>query len=110
MGIHAMQNESIRFIAAKFVLGMATSDELSQFGDEMLNAGVYTDSLMELATERYPIWSEVSPLFKKALRELNFQLPSEQLAPQIAVSKFIGDIAEGRVTPVEGIEQFYREF
>lgn len=96
-----------QLMAARFVLGIASGDELVQFGDQMLSQGIYSDALMEMATTRYAIHSEMEPLLRTALKDFSIPLPDEKEAAYQVVRYFIEDILEGRITPADAPETFY---
>jgi hypothetical protein len=67
----------LRIAAARHVLGIASTEELQRAADELLDQGLHTHSLGELATRPGLILSDAGPLLKSALRELGVPLPSE---------------------------------
>jgi hypothetical protein len=94
--------------AARFALELATSDELIDAAHEALNDSVYSYSLGELATFRQPTRADIDPLFVAALRELEMSMPSLDEALEMLLSLHAGAIAEGAVTPREGVSELHR--
>jgi hypothetical protein len=90
---------NLSLAAARFALDCASSEELVKLADDLLTSGVYSYSLGELYSIRYPNRSVVSPLFTSALKELGVALPSREEAARTLISA----IAEGNVPPFEGL-------
>ena len=55
-----MAHRSLRLAAARYVLGVAGSDELIDAADQALNDNVYSSSLGELGTFRDPNYADCS--------------------------------------------------
>jgi hypothetical protein len=98
----------LRLTVARYTLGLAHSQELSQAADAALNQ-VYTDSLCQLATTGDLVLPEAGRLFEKALRELGLSLPSREEAIQALLIHSIGAVAEGAVAPRAGLESLKRD-
>jgi hypothetical protein len=94
---------NLSLAAARFALDLASSEELVKLADDLLTSGVYSHSLGELYSIRYPNLDVVSPLFRSTLKELGVPLPSREEAVRTLVKGSMSDIAEGNVTPVEGL-------
>src|SRR5262245_57063670 len=105
-----MPHPSLRVAAARFVLELATTDELVDAAHEALNDSVYSYSLGELATFRHPTRSDIDPLFVAALRELEVSMPSEEEALDRLMCVHSSAIAEGAVTPSQGVYDLYRMY
>jgi hypothetical protein len=88
---------------ARFALHLAGSEELVRLADDLLTAGVYSHSLGELYSLTSPNLSVVRPLFASALQELGVALPAPEEAARTLVRGSITDIAEGNVTPLDGL-------
>ncbi|MFA6044813.1 MAG: hypothetical protein WC718_07505 [Phycisphaerales bacterium] len=70
----------LRCFAAKFVLGIYQSWDLPPLADELLDRGLYSPSLHELAMAKHAIMSDAGPLLIKALGELGVSVPSRDEA------------------------------
>jgi hypothetical protein len=102
-----MSHPSLKIAAARFALGLATTDELIDAAHDALNDSVYSYSLGELATFRQPTRADIDPLFAAALRELEMPMPSREEAAHTLLSIHAGAIAEGAVAPHEGVYELY---
>jgi hypothetical protein len=91
--------------AAQYALGMMSSEELARAADEAIDDGAYSPDLADVAASTQPIWSDIAPLFERALAELNITLPPPDDSAEIVVRHITGKIAEGRVTPRLGALQ-----
>jgi hypothetical protein len=98
-----MRAPNLSLAAARFALDLASSEELVKLADDLLASGVYSYSLGELYSIRYPNLSDVCPLFTSSLKELGVPLPSREEAARTLVKGSISDIAEGNVTPLGGL-------
>jgi hypothetical protein len=105
-----MSHPSLRVAAARFILELATTDELVDSAHEALNDSVYSHSLGELATFRHPTRADIDPLFVAALRELEMSMPSEEEALDKLMCVHASAIAEGAVTPSQGVYDIYRMY
>jgi hypothetical protein len=103
------ENPEMRSAAARYVLGVATGRDLVRAADSLMDQGIVTPSLVELATCCDPIMSDAGPLFEKALSELREQLPDRDTATWHLVRQHIGKIACGETPPREGVAALVRE-
>lgn len=93
--------------AARYVFGEERAASLREAADRALKAGVYSDSLAQLATEfhaKSPL-SDAGPVFERALAELGLPLPSRTDAVWIALRHAVGRIARGEVAPLAGLAE-----
>ncbi len=97
-------NKALEIAAAKYKLDLISSDKLKEDADHSLAAGIYSKSLAELATLDNPIMSEAGPLFESTLQELSIKLPSPDEALNIILHYHINNIAQGNITPREGMK------
>jgi hypothetical protein len=63
--------------AAEHAIGLLWSDQIPIIADDALTAGIYSDTLLELAQTPAPIMADVGPLFARAMRELDVWPPSK---------------------------------
>jgi hypothetical protein len=94
--------------AAKFALGKLTSEEAIAAASVALDGGTYSESLGQLLGQE-PVWSEVGPLFERALAELNVSVPSRTGALSIIARDFARQISAGNLTPYEGARRIWWE-
>lgn len=94
---------TLLYAAALYSLNLVLSEELVEVADAALDAGLYSDSLGELATERNPIMSECGPLFESALSELGLCVPSVDDSVWIVLGELLSRIAHGALEPREGM-------
>jgi hypothetical protein len=102
-----MPHQSLRIAAASYALDLADSALVVRAADEALDDGVYAHGLGELILMRNPTWAECSPWFASALRELQIPLPRPVEAVMTLVEYHAVRLAEGAVTPSEGLAEFY---
>jgi hypothetical protein len=88
-----------RLAVARFVLGIASSEDLIQASDSLLADGIYSHSLGEVATSCEPRSEEVAPRFASALRELAISVPTKNEARDILLKAHMREIAEGTPSP-----------
>lgn len=100
----ANPRESVRVLAALHVLNLAHSAEFPPVADQALSDGLYSDSLMELATIVYPTKSEVVPLLARAMTELGMPMPSPVEAAWCVAEHCTRRIASGDEDPIEPIQ------
>jgi hypothetical protein len=86
-------------LSARHALGLLTSNEIARVADDLLACGMYAPSLGGLADTRYPVMSEVGPLFLASLRELGVPLPAAEEAIRTVAWYALADLAEGRGCP-----------
>jgi hypothetical protein len=99
----------VKLAAARHVLRLLPSDTATELAHELLQAGVYSYSLGELATLRHPIMSDVGPLFESALKELGFALPSREAAAKTVAQHYICGIVEGAFSCWNALSGFMHE-
>lgn len=98
-----MDFESIKLLAAKYKLGIITSDDLQQAVDQALQSGIYSPSLSEIADSTSPIISSVGPMFDVALTELGLDVPTLDDAIYYMVRYLLNNILSGSTKPREGL-------
>jgi hypothetical protein len=91
----------LEIAAARLTLGKLTSEEALFAASAALDSGVYSESLGLLAYEE-PVWSQVGPLFERALKELTIPIPSRQAASLVLAREYARRIVAGEVSPYEG--------
>jgi hypothetical protein len=105
-----MSIEVISVVAAKTVLDISALDEIIQTADRLLEQGIYTYSLGELATGGNPHGKGPERLLTDAAHELGFATPSRQEALMTLARYYLGRIAEGVESPFDGILRMWGEF
>lgn len=99
----------ILYASARYVLRVATGNDLVWAADHAVDRGLITPSMVELATSRNPILSDAGPLFEMALRESQLQLPDPDTATWTVIRHHLGRIARGEIPPREGFAAVIRE-
>lgn len=92
-----------RATAACYVLETADSTALVKAADALLDAGIYTWSIGELATTSQPALRDVGRLFELSLKELALPLPSLEEAARILARWHLYGAIEGREPPFQAI-------
>jgi hypothetical protein len=99
--------QGLRIAAARYALGLITSEELHQAADNALDHGLYSYSLGELATISQPMMAEVGPLFEAVLRELSIPLLSKEDATDLLLKRYIRLIVEETTPPHQGLDHIF---
>jgi hypothetical protein len=99
----------LQLAAARYALGTATSEELVQVADSVLDEGLYLQALGELATLGRPVISEAGPLFENALVEIGLRVPSREEAIATLLRNYVGAIAGATVAPEEGLRRIIQD-
>jgi hypothetical protein len=96
----------LRAAAALLSLGKLSTDEAIAAASSALNRDIYCDSLGLLLFEE-PIWSEVGPLFERALADLRIPIPSRDQACSILAHEYARQIIAGEISPIEGASRIW---
>jgi hypothetical protein len=94
-----------RAAAARYVLDNADSTTLVEAADALLDAGIYSWSVGELATTPDSTTRDVGRLFEMSLKELAIPLPSPEEAVCTLVRWHLGGAIEGRDTAFQALER-----
>ncbi|MGE3820813.1 MAG: hypothetical protein AB7I30_15475 [Isosphaeraceae bacterium] len=94
--------------AAWCALGRLTTDEAIDAAHTALNRGTYSEALAAV-TFAEPLWSEVGPLFRRALGELGVGVPDRLAAVRRLAHDFARRIVDGELPPYEGARAIWRE-
>jgi len=94
---------NLSLAAAKMVLGQLSSRDLVDIAMKALQEGFDSPSLAVLAGETAPIWSEVSPLFERGLRESGVAIPSKRESIWMLLSHLLAQISSGEIDCYEGM-------
>jgi hypothetical protein len=70
-----MSLPNLTLAAARYVLGTLPSWDIPRIADDLLNRGIYADSLARLYDVKKPIMADVGPIFESALKELEIGIP-----------------------------------
>jgi hypothetical protein len=100
----------LRLAAARHTLGLLQTADVIDLAHQLLDSGIYSYWLGELATNPQPIMSDVNPVFEKALRALGVEKPNEEIAARIVITSYIGQIVEGSLDARTGLYQFVNDF
>src|SRR5262249_27836041 len=99
----------LRIAAARHVLGFASTEELQRAADGLLDQGLYTYSLGELATRPGLILSDAGPLLKAAFRELGIPEPTKEDAIRTMLDHHIRAIVEASRPIYTTLDSLYYE-
>jgi hypothetical protein len=98
----------LEIAAARLALAKLSSEQAIAAASMALDRGVYSNSLGLLIYQQ-PIWSEVGPLFERALSELSIPIPSPESACWILARQYAQRIVDGQVTPYDGARGIWWE-
>jgi hypothetical protein len=87
--------------------GLIPSRELPDLAIRALEASIESPSLLELAGELLPSWSDSGPLFERILDELGVAGPSAEGAPHELARYYATQILSGTLTPYEGAHEIW---
>jgi hypothetical protein len=104
-----MQPKPMQLAVAKWVLGLLPSESLPEIAATVLENGLDTPALRQLAGELRPTMRDAGPIFQKAVVELGITLPSKPDAGLIVAREYATEISEGITTPYEGARRIWRE-
>lgn len=93
----------LHIAAARYVLGSLPSWEFPRIANALLDAGVYSQAVGELATTPNPTMSDAGPVFERALVEMRIELPSKEEAVWMLLRHFVEQLASRRVTGRKGL-------
>jgi hypothetical protein len=93
-----MRNTDLRYVAARYYLGVVTTKHLVDVAHAVLDSGIYAYGLGEIATNHAPVLAEVSPLFESALKELGVEISSWEQAIDLLAQFYMVALAEGAYT------------
>jgi hypothetical protein len=96
-------DEQLRIAAARYVLDAIPSWELSDFANRLLDIGLTTRTVIDLATLREPSMAEAGPLFERILETEQVARPSKDEAVWILLRHCLDAIANRSVAPREGL-------
>lgn len=100
---------SLLHAAARYVLGLATAQELPGAAANALAAGLDSPSLRQLAAAQGDGRATIDRLLRSALTELRWTMPSPAEAGLLHARRVAEDIVAGRVAPYEGARQIWTE-
>jgi hypothetical protein len=92
-------------VAARYRLGLLTSDELPGLAMAALEAGFESRALCELACERHPTFAEHQQIFERALRDCGVSMPETDVAVEYMLRHYLQSIASGGMSPQEGMRR-----
>jgi hypothetical protein len=101
--------EAFNVVVAKQALGIFDIGGTIDAADRLLENGIYTYSLGELATGGCPTGKGPPRLLTDAVQELGLALPTREEALTTLARHYIGRIAEGGDDPFAGIVRIWHE-
>lgn len=99
----AESRQDLHLAAARYVMGELPSETLARIADALLDEGVYSPEIGELATTRNSVMADAGPLFEAALRDLNVKVSSREEAVWVLLRHHISRIAYEDVPPRDGL-------
>jgi hypothetical protein len=99
-----MKRPDLTIEAARYKLGLLSSDDLVRTADALLTCGVYLPVTDELASIDNPVATEADALFERLLAESGVPLPSVDEAVSGLLSAYISQIALATVEPRPGLD------
>ncbi len=100
-----LQLQGVRLAA-----GLASSDDLRRAADTALNTGMYSPSLAEAALFSEKDLMELDPAYRRALKELQINYPTEtEEVIWYLLRHYIEEIEQGKIKPSEGVENILRD-
>lgn len=94
-------------VAAKHRLDVLLSDELPAAAMRLMDLGIVSPSLEDLASLRPAYTEEAQALFRDALRELEIELPSERDALLLVAREIAAEMLMGRIPARAGAEKIW---
>jgi hypothetical protein len=101
--------ENFRVAALRRHFDFLPSRELPGLAMTALEAGLESDSLLELASELIPSWGESGPLFDQILCEFEIEPFSHPAALRALGRYYAGQILSGALAPYDGASRIWRE-
>lgn len=94
-------------VAAKHRLALILSDDLPTEAARLLEHGITSPALEELAALRPTYTDEAQELFREALRELNLEVPNERDAVLLVAREIAAEILAGHISAKAGARQIW---
>lgn len=95
-------HSALRTVAARHALKLVMMQELIDAAHAALDAGIYSYSLGELASQRPPTIWDSERLFVTAMEELGIKPPDRKACIDIVIDDAATRITEG-ATPIEDV-------
>jgi len=102
-----MPGESLRLVAAKDLLGFIGPEAIVSKAANVLNEGVDSHSIRQLAGMSSAESDEVRTVFHAALRELGLEAPSPHEAAILVATEVASRIAGGSTSPYDGAKEIW---
>ena len=99
MLVFKTMNEPDHIFAAKYVLGVISTQDIVMFADRKLSEGVYSDTYLDIIDAELKVWTELAPLLETALKESGLVIPDMEQAVWTMLKHHIGLIESGSVNP-----------
>lgn len=100
-----LQLQGVRLAA-----GLASSDDLRRAADTALNMGMYSPSLAEAAIFSENDLMELGPAYRRALKELQINYPTEiEDIIWYLLRHYVAEIENGEIKPSEGVEKILHD-
>ena len=88
--------------AALFKLKMLNVKDFIRISLELIEAGFYSDALLELAWEDCPRFDDAAPIFEQGLKDTGLLQTSKERSLVLLGNIYCKEILSGKITPYEG--------
>jgi hypothetical protein len=98
-------NERLRYLAAKFGLGILDPDSIQGAIDNLMDEGIYHDDFLEVMDLKAPRMDQVIQPFLRTLKRLGIEAPEKEEAVWLLIDHHTSRIAMQKVEAIEGLKQ-----
>jgi hypothetical protein len=95
--------------AALFKLEMLNVKDFISISLELIEVGLYSDALLELAWEDCPRFDDAAPIFEKGLKDIGLLQISKERSLVLLGNIYCKQILSGEITPYEGSRNIWNE-
>jgi hypothetical protein len=104
-----MDREALRLLQARWVLGAVHPEKLIQLACEALEAGIESESLSVLASEREHTRAATDPPFERAIAELDLAPLDDGQARLVIARSWARLVLASQASPYEGAKAIWDE-
>ena len=105
----AAHRERLQLLAARLVFNTVATDTVVEIAHELLNAGVYDDSLLAIIDAPRQTQEEVIPPFRKFLQHSGIALPDRERSVWMLLSHYIHRIASAPSDPLTPLDELIKD-
>ncbi len=106
----AAHRERLQLLAARLEFSSVETDVIVEIAHELLNAGVYDDSLLAIIDAPQKSQAEVVPPFRKFLQHADIMIPDREQSVWMLLSHYIHRIATSPSDPIAPLDELIRDF